>query len=63
MKTKELRPKNETDLNELLKSKRKALLDFRFAVAGGEAKNVKEGRNTRKAIARILTLLKEKSEK
>lgn len=38
-------------------TKREALRSFRFGAAGSRSKNVKEGRNLRKEIARLLTEL------
>jgi ribosomal protein L29 len=58
MKAKELTAKKGTELQELLKEKREALRTFRFGVAGSKTRNVKEGKNLRKDIARILTVLK-----
>lgn len=55
MKAKELKDKKENELTKLLLEKQKTLRLFRFGVAGSKAKNVKEGRNLRKDIARILT--------
>ncbi|MBI1998788.1 MAG: 50S ribosomal protein L29 [Parcubacteria group bacterium] len=55
MKAKEIKNKQEDELKKLLLEKQKALRLFRFGVAGSKAKNVKEGRNLRKDIARILT--------
>lgn len=52
--------KNETDLRKLLAEKREALRVFRFAVAGGKTKNVKEGKTLRREIARVLTVLSAK---
>lgn len=43
--------------------KREALRAFRFAIAGSKAKNVKEGRTIRKAIARLLTEKRRSREK
>jgi ribosomal protein L29 len=42
-------------LLKTLTSKREDLRKFRFGSAGATSKNSKEGRNTRKEIARILT--------
>lgn len=47
--------KNEKELNDLLKEKRKALSDFSNEVFQGKAKNVKAGRSIRKEIAQIKT--------
>jgi len=57
MKTKELKTKEDKDLEKLLSERRKALRLFRFGIAGSKAKNVKEGQAVRKTIARILTEL------
>jgi len=61
IKAKELRQKQENELNALLKKKRSELLDFKFKLAKGKTKNVKEGKNIRKEIARILTVLSDLS--
>jgi len=61
MKTSELKEKSAADLEKLLKEKRETLRKFRFDVTGGKTKNVKEGFNLKKDIARILTLLASKS--
>ena len=48
---------NKTD-HELLKElaeKRSGLRNFRFGATGSRTRNVKEGRNLRKDIARLLT--------
>ncbi len=55
---KELIKKTEKELVAMLKEKRQALQNFRFALAGSKTKNVKEGSALRKDIARILTALK-----
>ncbi len=49
--------KNTEDLKKTLMEKRKALRDINFGIAGSKAKNVKEGREIRKEIARIMTEL------
>lgn len=56
----ELVEKNETDLRKLLTEKREALRVFRFGVAGGKTKNVKEGKTLRREIAQVLTALRTK---
>ena len=58
MKSKDITTKNTSELHELLKEKREALRVFRFGVAGSKSRNVKEGKNIRKDIARILTTLR-----
>ncbi|MBI2096447.1 MAG: 50S ribosomal protein L29 [Candidatus Taylorbacteria bacterium] len=47
--------KDKEELLRLLKEKRVALRAWRFAVSGAKTKNVKEGMNLRRQIARILT--------
>ncbi len=58
MKMKDLSKKNRKDLENLLSEKRESLKVFRFGIAGSNVRNVKEGRELRKDIARINTLLK-----
>lgn len=57
---KDLIKKTEKELTALLSEKRLALRNFRFAIAGSNVRNVKEGNAVKKDIARILTLLKQK---
>lgn len=57
---KDLDKKTEKDLQKVLAEKREALRGFRFGSAGSKNKNVKEGVNTRKEIARILTELRQR---
>ncbi len=59
MKIKELREKNIEELKKLLDEKREYVRKLRFDIASKQVKNNKELRNTRKDIARILTLIKE----
>ena len=49
--------KTEKELNSILSDKRLALGNFRFAVAGSNVRNVKEGKGLKKEIAQILTIL------
>ena len=49
--------KTEQELDKELTEKQKALRLFRFSVARSKIKNMREGRNFRKDIARILTEL------
>lgn len=60
IKIKELRQKEKSELKALVKKKRSELLDFKFKLNKGKTKNVKEGKNIRKEIARILTIIKER---
>ncbi len=59
MKTTELRKKDKKELENLVKDLKKKLSDFRFRFASNRLKNVKEVSNTKKEIARILTILQE----
>ena len=61
LKGKNLETKTDDDLRKLLSEKRDALRSFRFNIAGSKKKNVKEGRDTRKDIARILTEVRRRS--
>ncbi len=60
MKIKDLKLKNETDLQKLLAEKRERLLNLRFQVSSDQHKQVREIRDAKKTIARILTLLNNK---
>ena len=60
---KEFKNKTEKELKALLLEKKMALRNFRFGVAGSNARNVKEGNNLKKDIARIFTLLNTQTNK
>jgi ribosomal protein L29 len=53
----EIKDKTVEALQAELSEKREALRTFRFGGAGSRSRNVREGRNLRKDIARILTEL------
>ena len=53
----DIKTKKETDLHKELSEKRKSLREFRFGVAGSNIKNIKEARNLKRGIARVLTEL------
>ncbi len=55
MKAKELRKQTDKELAKMLAEGRAALRQFRFDVSGSKVKNIKEGVNQRKLVARILT--------
>lgn len=57
MKLKELQKKENKDLLELLSQSRDKLREFRFQVSSKQLKNIREIREEKKTIARILTLL------
>lgn len=57
MKTDEFKNKTEGELLKMLKEKRKKVQDLRMALSSSKVKNQKELMQTRKDIARILTIL------
>lgn len=57
MEMSEIKKQKDADLMKLLAEKREALRKFRFDAAGSRARTTKEGRDTRRDIARILTEL------
>lgn len=59
MKIRELRQKTEKELEQNLITLRDKLRELRFNLAGGKVKNIREIRQTKQDIARILTLIKE----
>ena len=59
MDTKELRKKSKNELEKMLDEKAASLNKFRFSMSQSKLKNVKEGKNLRKEIAQILTVLNE----
>ena len=59
MKTSELRKKDKKELEKTVHELQKKLSDIRFKFSSGKLKNVKEINNSKKEIARILTILKE----
>jgi ribosomal protein L29 len=60
MKTVDLRKKSEKELFSLLSEERERLRKLRFQRAAGQLKQVNQMKKGRKAIAQILTILKEK---
>ncbi|MDD3491426.1 MAG: 50S ribosomal protein L29 [Candidatus Pacebacteria bacterium] len=62
VKTKDLRQKSNEELNQLLSESQKKLRELRFNLASGKVKNVRSVRALKKDIARILTILNEKSQ-
>ena len=59
MKIRELRRKSNKELQQILIDLRDKLRELRFNLAGGKVKNIRETRQTKREIARILTILKE----
>jgi len=58
MKIKNFKQSSKAELLNLLKEKRGDLQSFYFKITKGRVKNVKEARELKKDIARILTILK-----
>ena len=56
MEIKDLKGKDEKELQKLLQEKRDRLRQLRFELSQGKVKNIKEIRETKKDIARILTI-------
>jgi len=48
------------DLKKSIAEKRVALRTFRFGGAGSRTRNVREGRNLRKEVARVLTEIRKR---
>jgi len=61
MKITEIRQKTKPELEKLLQDLQEKLRQLRFDLASGKVKNVREIRETKKDIARILTILNPKS--
>jgi ribosomal protein L29 len=59
MKIKELREKNLEELKKLAVEKQDHARKLRFDMVSKQVKDVREYRNTKKDIARILTLISE----
>ncbi len=62
MKTFEMEQKSKSELKEMLEKSREDLRQLYFDLAAGKVKSIKDLRLTRKNIARILTVLNQKSE-
>jgi len=58
MKAAELRQKSKEELQKILQEKKERLRVLRFDLDAGKVKNVREIRELKKDIARILTILK-----
>jgi len=61
MTTKEIRQKNSTELQVSLSELRNKLTKMRHDISGKQAKNHRELRKIKKEIARIMTVLSEKT--
>ncbi len=60
MKIKDLRLKPKEELTELLASTKKKIAEIKFNHARARSKNVKEIRELKRGVARVMTLLREK---
>ena len=60
MEIKDISTKTAADIAKLVAAKREELRVFRFGGAGSKTKNVKQGREIRKDIARMLTVIRSK---
>ena len=58
MKISEIRQKPKKELESMLLERREHLRNLRFDLASGKVKNVREIRELKKEIARILTILR-----
>ncbi|MBI4457748.1 50S ribosomal protein L29 [Candidatus Uhrbacteria bacterium] len=56
MKVKELREKSDVEIEKMLVELREKVRDSRFRLAGREMARVREVRDNKKTIARLLTL-------
>ncbi|OGG43894.1 50S ribosomal protein L29 [Candidatus Kaiserbacteria bacterium RIFCSPHIGHO2_01_FULL_48_10] len=61
MKPVDVRKKSPEDLQKLLNELQADLREFRFGMSGGRTKNVKKARAIRADIARVHTILSEKT--
>ena len=60
---KEIAKKSPNELIKELSEKREALRVFRFGISGSKVKNMKEGKNIKKYVARILTVMNQNENK
>ena len=63
MRIDEIRGKDDADLEFILKKTRRELFDFRFKTATGENERPHEAREIRRTVARIETVLAERSQR
>ncbi len=59
MDIKDLRKKNKAEILKSIEEKKVSLSGFKFGTATNKTKNVKAGKNLRKEIAQMLTVVKE----
>ena len=61
MKPNDIRKKNPAELRKTISEMETELREFRFGMSGARTKNVRRARVIRKDIARIKTILSQKS--
>lgn len=61
MKTEELKQKSEKELERILQENREKLRQLQFDLVSGKVKNVREIRKIKRDIARMLTMLCQRS--
>lgn len=61
MDTKELRQKSDKELVELIAQIRESLRNFRFELAADAVKDVRDIREAKKTLARVLTIQTERA--
>ena len=59
MDIKDLKKKTKAELEKMLEEKKVALNAFKFGIAGSKIKDVREGRNIKREIAQVITILKD----
>ncbi len=59
----QLNSKSVAELGGELKMRQEKLRELKFALSAGKVKNIQEIRETKKTIARILTLINQQSKK
>ena len=62
MRVDEIRGKDDADLEIILGNVKRELFDFRFKTATGESERPSDARDLRRTIARINTVLAERSQ-
>lgn len=62
MRIDEIRGKDDADLEVILKNTRREAFDFRFMSATGENERPHDGREIRRTVARIQTVLAERKQ-
>lgn len=60
---KDFKEKSDKELEKDLLTKREQLREFRFKLSGSQTRDLKEGKNLKKDIARILTEINNRHEK